>query len=80
MLKLPGLLQGMGEGEGAKDVSEEIENEDQLLGAKQRDAPEEEKVRLNLFFPKFLSPFRNIQSWIRGSKHRESTAFLRQKN
>ena len=35
----------MGEGEGAKDVSDEIENEDQLLGAKQRDAPEEEKVR-----------------------------------
>ena len=62
MLKLPGLLQGMGEGEGAKDVSEEIENEDQLLGAKQRDASEEEKVRLNLLSPKLLSPFRNIQS------------------
>ena len=38
------LMQGMGEGEGAKDVSDQIENEDQLLGAKQRDAPEEEKV------------------------------------
>ena len=35
----------MGEGEGAKDVSDQIENEDQLLGAKHKDAPEEEKAR-----------------------------------
>lgn len=27
---------GMGEGEGAKDVSDKIENEDQLLGAQQK--------------------------------------------
>ena len=27
---------GMGEGEGAKDVSDQIENEDQLLGAQQK--------------------------------------------
>jgi hypothetical protein len=32
----------MGEGEGGKDVSDQIENEDQLLGAKQKDAPEEQ--------------------------------------
>ena len=37
-------LQGLGEGEGAKDISDQIEDEDQLLGAKQRDAPESEKV------------------------------------
>ena len=36
----------MGEGEGAKDVSDQIENEDQLLGAKQKDAPEEDQVGL----------------------------------
>ena len=36
--------QGMGEGEGAKDVSDQIENEDQLTGARQKDAPEEEQV------------------------------------
>ena len=41
----------MGEGEGAKDVSDEIENEDQLLGAKQRDAPEEEKASFNYLSP-----------------------------
>lgn len=35
----------MGEGEGAKDVSDQIEDEDQLLGARQKDAPEEEKVQ-----------------------------------
>lgn len=32
----------MGEGEGAKDVSEHIEDEDQLLGAQQKDAPTEQ--------------------------------------
>jgi len=32
----------MGEGEGAKDVSDQIENEDQLLGAKEKDAPEDQ--------------------------------------
>ena len=36
----------MGEGEGGKDVSDEIENEDQLLGSKQKDAPEEDKASL----------------------------------
>lgn len=36
---------GMGEGDtrGAKDVSDKIENEDQLLGAQQKDRPEEEE-------------------------------------
>ena len=29
----------MREGEGAKDVSEQIEDEDQLLGAQQKDQP-----------------------------------------
>lgn len=41
------LVQGMGEGEGAKDVSDQIEDEDQLLGARQKDAPtEQHKVPL----------------------------------
>ena len=31
--------QGMGEGEGAKDVSDQITDEDQLLGAQQKDQP-----------------------------------------
>lgn len=31
----------MGEGEGAKDVSDQIENEDQLLGAKKKDFPDQ---------------------------------------
>lgn len=35
---------GMGEGEGAKDISDKIENEDQLLGAQQK-GEEERKVR-----------------------------------
>ena len=35
---------GMGEGEGAKDVSDKIENEDQLLGAQQK-GEEEQQVR-----------------------------------
>lgn len=35
--------QGMGEGEGAKDVSDQIENEDQLLGAEPQN-PEKGKV------------------------------------
>lgn len=30
---------GMGEGTGAKDVSDQIEDQDQLLGAKQKDVP-----------------------------------------
>lgn len=29
----------MGEGEGRKDVSDQIEDEDQLLGAQQKDQP-----------------------------------------
>jgi hypothetical protein len=29
----------MGEGEGVKDVSEQIQDEDQLLGAQQKDKP-----------------------------------------
>lgn len=29
----------MGEGEGAKDVSDQITDEDQLLGAQQKDQP-----------------------------------------
>ncbi len=33
---------GMGEGHGAKDVSDQIEDQDQLLGAQQTDAPPEE--------------------------------------
>lgn len=33
------LWQGMGEGEGAKDVSDQITDEDQLLGAQQKDQP-----------------------------------------
>lgn len=33
---------GMGEGQGAKDVSDQIEDQDQLLGAQQKDAPPEE--------------------------------------
>ncbi len=33
---------GMGEGHGAKDVSDQIEDQDQLLGAQQKDAPPEE--------------------------------------
>ena len=32
-------MQGMGEGEGKKDVSDQIEDEDQLLGAQQKDQP-----------------------------------------
>ena len=32
-------LQGMGEGEGKKDVSDQIQDEDQLLGAQQKDQP-----------------------------------------
>lgn len=32
-------LQGMGEGEGRKDVSDQIQDEDQLLGAQQKDQP-----------------------------------------
>lgn len=35
------LWQGMGEGEGAKDVSDQITDEDQLLGAKQKDQPQD---------------------------------------
>ncbi len=31
--------QGMGEGEGKKDVSDQIQDEDQLLGAQQKDQP-----------------------------------------
>lgn len=39
-------LQGMGEGEGKKDVSDQIQDEDQLLGAQQKDQPPpESKVR-----------------------------------
>ncbi|KAK9809153.1 hypothetical protein WJX72_010301 [[Myrmecia] bisecta] len=34
---------GLGEGEGARDVSDQIEDEDQLLGSRQRDQPEPEK-------------------------------------
>ena len=34
-----GGWQGMGEGEGAKDVSDQITDEDQLLGARQKDQP-----------------------------------------
>lgn len=34
-----GCAQGMGEGEGRKDVSDQIEDEDQLLGAQQKDQP-----------------------------------------
>ena len=33
------IWQGMGEGEGAKDVSDQITDEDQLLGAQQKDQP-----------------------------------------
>jgi len=36
--------QGMGEGEGAKDVSDQITDEDQLLGARQKDQPPPEQV------------------------------------
>ena len=36
------LVQGLGDGEGGKDVSDQIENEDQMLGAKQKDAPEDQ--------------------------------------
>lgn len=36
--------QGMGEGEGAKDVSDQITDEDQLLGARQKDQPPAEQV------------------------------------
>lgn len=37
-LRVIGMIwQGMGEGEGAKDVSDQITDEDQLLGAQQRD-------------------------------------------
>lgn len=43
-------VQGMGEGEGAKDVSDQIENEDQLLGAKQKDAAEEKVGHFQLLF------------------------------
>ena len=32
-------MQGMGEGEGKKDVSDQIQDEDQLLGAQQKDQP-----------------------------------------
>ena len=35
---------GMGEGEGAKDVSDKIENEDQLQGAQQKGQEEEQQV------------------------------------
>ena len=34
----------MGEGEGNKDVSEQITEEDQLLGAQQRDQPKPTQV------------------------------------
>ena len=34
----------MGEGEGAKDVSDQITDEDQLLGARQKDQPPAEQV------------------------------------
>ena len=36
------LVQGLGDGEGGKDVSDQIENEDQMLGSKQKDAPEDQ--------------------------------------
>lgn len=36
----------MGEGEGGKDVSDQIEDEDQLLGAKQKDAPPEKEASM----------------------------------
>ena len=45
------LMQGMGEGEGGKDISDQIENEDQLLGAKQQDASDEQ-----VFTPPLSSP------------------------
>lgn len=35
-------VQGMGEGQGTKDVSDQLENEDQLLGAQQRDQQEKQ--------------------------------------
>ncbi len=34
-------VQGMGEGVGGKDVSDQIQDEDQLLGARQKDQPQE---------------------------------------
>ena len=39
------VLQGMGEGEGAKDVSDQITDEDQLLGVRQKDQPPPEQAR-----------------------------------
>ena len=36
------LVQGLGDGEGGKDVSDQIENEDQMLGAKQKDVSEDQ--------------------------------------
>ena len=38
----PERAQGMGEGEGKRDVSDQLENEDQLLGAQRPDQPEQQ--------------------------------------
>ena len=47
-------LQGMGEGEGKKDVSDQLENEDQLLGA-QRPDQKEEQVLYSVRLPAAVS-------------------------
>lgn len=52
----------MGEGEGRKDVSDQIEDEDQLLGAQQKDQPPPEtKVSASTL----RSGFSVIQQWPR---------------
>jgi hypothetical protein len=42
-------VQGMGEGVGGKDVSDQLTDEDQLLGSRQKDLPPEKVLLLGCF-------------------------------
>lgn len=55
--------QGMGEGEGAKDVSDQITDEDQLLGARQRDQPPPDQVKA---WPMHCGACLQSTSWVTG--------------
>ena len=46
----------MGEGEGRKDVSDQIEDEDQLLGAQQKDQPTPESKVHQMSLENFGKP------------------------
>lgn len=64
----------MGEGEGAKDVSDQITDEDQLLGARQKDQPPPEQVRPCFTIREnekiFRSAHNHEASWLMAATHR----------